>query len=193
MFCLPANSPRTASIIGIDPGSETLGVAVLKFDVETMEIVSTTAQTYTGSRMYSANNWQSETHGDRCARINAHKENLTNIFFHEEPIQICCESSFYNRLRPNAYGVLIEVLDAVRQAVIAYDVWRKLYLVDPPTVKKSVGAPGNADKFVVKAAVMRLPDLRYQGQFGLDVVDEHSIDAMAVAYCRFQELKKSNF
>lgn len=192
MLHLPASSLfRTASIIGIDPGSETLGLAVLEFDIDTLQIVSSRAQTFVGSKMYQQDNWLSTCHSARVARIQTHKDNLISIFRQVDPLQIACESPFYNPRRPNAYGVLVEVLTMIRNAVIEYDVWKSLYLIDPPTVKKSIGAPGNADKNKMMECICNLPGLNFMDPVGLQNIDEHSVDALAVAYCRYLNLVKS--
>jgi Holliday junction resolvasome RuvABC endonuclease subunit len=78
--------------------------------------------------------------------------------------------------------------------MLAYDPWKPLYRVDPPTVKKKVGAPGNADKNAVKQALLRLPDLNYQGETPLAMLDEHSVDALAVAYGKWRAyLEEMNY
>ena len=192
MLYLPKDSlERTASIVGIDPGSETLGLSIINFDIDSFKIESTYAQTFIGSKMFDADNWLSVIHSPRVARINSHKENLVKIFNSVNPLVIACESSFYNPRRPNAYAVLIEVLTAVREAVMEYDIWKPLYLIDPPTVKKSVGAPGNADKVKMLECVCNLTQLNYSGDVPIQELDEHSIDAIAVAYCKYVNLIKN--
>lgn len=192
MLYVPTSSlARTANIIGIDPGSETLGLAIIEFDIDTLNIVSSQAKTFVGSKMYSQDNWLSNIHSPRVARISCHKQNLIDIFRNIDPIQIACESPFYNPRRPNAYGVLVEVLTMVREAVIEYDNWKNLYLIDPPTVKKSIGAPGNADKIKMMECMINLSGLNFIDPAGVQCLDEHSIDALAVAYCRYLGLVKS--
>lgn len=181
-------SGTTSTIIGIDPGSETLGVAVITFDIDSMKIVNTQAKTFIGSRIVDIDNWQGEIHGDRLGRIQAHKRNLLSIFINAVPISIACESPFYSQRRPSAFGVLMEVLTAIREAVLEYDSWKSLFIIDPPTVKKAVGAAGNGDKHKVREKVISLKELCYLGETSIEELDEHSIDAIAVAYCRFKSL-----
>lgn len=192
MLSFPASSlERTTSIVGIDPGSETLGLGIIYIDIDSLEIVSSSAMTFVGSKMYVQDNWMSTMHNPRTARIHAHHKNLVDFFRTINPVAIACESPFYNPRRPNAYGVLVEVLTMVRQAIIEYDVWKPLYLIDPPTVKKSVGAPGNADKERMLLAVKNMPELKLT--IPVEVLDEHSIDALAVAYCRYKQMMSSVF
>jgi Holliday junction resolvasome RuvABC endonuclease subunit len=187
------DSTNQACIMGIDPGSDTLGLARIAFDIPTMTITSISARTFVGSRMFDDKGWVAGLVGDRRARIEWHRQNLINHFLHFQPVQIACESPFFNRLRPNAFQALLEVTTMIQEAVAKYDPWRKLYQIDPPTVKKSVGAPGNADKNVVKKFVIQNLSQFYNGEVPLEMLDEHSIDAIAVTYCRWCGLLRSEF
>ena len=184
MFYIPPTSPHPR-VIGIDPGSETLGVACLSLDARTLEIVNTQAMTFVGSKL-GMNELMENVHSARFARIAAHQQNLKNIFGQLLPVAVVCESPFYNPRRPGAFAPLVETLDAIRRAVWEYDQMLPLDMVDPPTVKRSVGAKGNADKDVMKQHVLALPDLNFTGLIPLHLLDEHSIDAIAVAYSKIQ-------
>jgi len=190
MLHLPEQSPRTAVIVGIDPGSDKLGFCTITFDIETMQIVKTTARTLVGSKLMPSHSWAAELHGDRLVRIVALKEAIIELLREANPIQITIESPFYNSKRPMAFQALVQVLTALTEAVIEYDVWKTPFLIDPPTVKKAVGAAGNADKFKVRDSVLALPNLFFEGPVPLEEIDEHSIDAIAVAYARLKELIK---
>lgn len=187
------DSCDTTCIVGIDPGSDTLGLSIIKIRIPTLEIVAIEAQTFTGSRMFSNNGWQASVLGERYARIHAHKVNLVQLFTDINPINIACEGPFFSQRRPSAFGSLMEVLSMIREAVELYDPWRTLYVIDPPTVKKSVGAPGNAMKDVVRKHVIELLKPYYVGPKPIEELDEHSIDAIAVAYCRYVSLKNNLF
>lgn len=193
MLKLPLNEvPKDYfSIVGIDPGSDTMGISEVRVDITTMQIVQTSAWTIKGSKMANEDSWLSVMHSFRLARIRALKETLIHTFNDIDPTVITCESPFYNPRRPNAYGVLVEVLTAVRDAVIEYDIWKPLYLIDPSSIKKSVSAPGNADKNVMKTMVCKLNEqgvLKYSGKVEIQDLDEHSIDAIATAYCKYKTL-----
>lgn len=70
----------------------------------------------------------------------------------------------------------------LRQSVMQYDQWLPYYMVDPPTVKKAVGAKGNADKEEVKRQLLLIPEIVEKSLVDLSTLDEHSIDAIAVGY-----------
>lgn len=187
MFILD-NSFNSFYIVGIDPGSQTLGVAVIEVDIVSRNIVSTQACTFTGDKLYREDDHYRELYGDKFYRIDKHRENLTAIFRYVRPIAICCESPFYSQRRPSAFGVLMEVLTAIQEAVKDYNSGMSLHVIDPPNVKKAVGASGNADKESVKRAILKMPNLNFKGFCPLEKLDEHSIDAIGVAYYQYRAL-----
>lgn len=182
------------SLIGIDPGSDTLGLSCLKIDIKTLNLLSIEAFTFKGSKMFDDEGWSANILGVRNARIQSHKQNLINIFNRIQPLNIAAESSFFNIQRPSAYGALMEVMAMIREAVAEYDPWKHLYLIDPPSVKKAIGASGGSDKIVVRENVLKnYGHLYVDGIEAMGLLDEHSIDAIAVGICRYQNLAKSIF
>ncbi len=186
MLRMPSDPGSIISVVGIDPGSTTLGTAVLWIDLNTMKVISSSAKTFHGDRLQGGESWLGDIHGDRFSRIAALEQSLLRLFMHVKPYMIASESPFMSMRRPQAYGVLTEVMCAIRNAVMLYDAWKPLYIIDPPTVKKNVGAAGNAGKEEVKQALLRLPELYYSGETPLELLDEHSVDALAVAYGRWK-------
>jgi len=188
---MPEHTSTIASIIGIDPGTDTLGVANIYFDIPTLQIVSTQAQTLKGAKNASGS-WISEINGDRWGRIESHYANLFQIFNHYQPLEIACEAPFINRGQPQAGLALTEVVAMIKHAVVLHDSWKRLYMIDPPTVKNAVGVLGRAGgpegKKLMRAAVLAMPELNYNGETPIELLDEHSIDAIAVAYCRYKNL-----
>lgn len=192
MLTVNGSGTAAVSIIGIDPGSHNLGVGQLLVEVPTWRIISSTALTLVGVRLVrNGFTWMNNVHGERTTRIQAMKEELVRIFQFYQPVEIASESPFINKRFIQAGLTLTEVIVAVREAVMEYNCWMPLNLVDPPSVKNAVGASGGADKDVMKHRVMSLPDLNYQGHTPLAHLDEHSIDALAVAYHRYNNIRTS--
>lgn len=189
MFTLPTDRPVVkCSIMGIDPGSTNLGVAILNFDLMSKAIISTEAFTINADRLVLNNSWLSENYDNKTARISALRERLLDIMDYYDPVAIACESPFYNPKRPQAYGVLVEVLSMIRNVVIEHDDWKQLHLIDPSSVKQAVGAPGNASKEIMTDHVSRMMELNILRDC---VLDEHSTDATAVAYCKYKRLTRN--
>jgi Holliday junction resolvasome RuvABC endonuclease subunit len=198
MLVIPEGASPVGCIVGIDPGSDTLGFAALAVNVMTLEIVESVAFTFSGSKLAN-DGWYGDMHGARAARIAALSEKVAQQLRFYQPNLVASESPFYSQFRPQAYGALTETVDAIRNAVWSYDCWLDLFMIDPPTVKKSVGARNptkdmshDEKKSLVKWALMALPDLNYNGPTPLNMLDEHSIDALAVAYTRLRILREQH-
>lgn len=177
------------NLIGIDPGSDKLGIANLKVDLDSLEIIESTATTIIASKLVSDQSFLAQIHSYRTARIYKLKEELLKYFNKLQPSIISCESPFFNPRRPGAFQPLVEVLAMIKDAVIEYDIWQPLFLIDPSSIKNSVKASGNADKDKMKLAVIALGDIHFDGD--VSKLDEHSIDALAVAYCKLKYLKQN--
>jgi len=188
MLLMPEDSPTTITLIGIDPGSHNLGVGILEVDIVSLEIVSSSGKTYSGAKL-GKNTFYTETHGDRAGRIRGHRENLSRIFRIAQPYMVASESPFSNRKHPQVYGVLTEVVEAIRGALFDYDQTKSLLMIDPPTVKNGMGAPGNCGKDVMREKLLGLTDLSYDGFIPIEQLDEHSVDGLAVARCLLARIR----
>jgi len=182
---MPTHSDESpyASIVGVDPGTDTLGLSSIYFDPVTLRIEKSYALTLVGSKC-RINEHLVNIHSHRFARLAALEENIVGFLLYHQPIAVVCESPFFNAKRPQAYGALTEATNMIRHAVWRYDQECELNMIDPPSVKRAVGAKGNADKKDMMKAVCALPDLRYIGLPLLSELDEHSIDALAVSYSK---------
>jgi len=182
------NDDSSAYIIAIDPGSMSLGLCAIELDVLTRQIKSVQAKTIKVDKLFFSDDFDDTVLGNRLARINRLKGVLTSVMNSVKPIAVICESPFFSHLRPSAFGVLMEVLNGVRQAVCDYNPWMKLDLIDPPTVKKSVGASGAAKKEQVKEKVLQNTDLKFMPHSLAENLDEHSIDAVCIGYCFYKNV-----
>ena len=188
MLTIPNNSLSEFSIIGLDPGSNAFGIAVLNINIETKKIVSSIAWTIFAERLAGKNNWVEEIHGGRVNRILAIEENLVSVFQHFNPAVIATESPFIHNSFPAAGIALTEVLSTIRRAVMRYDSWQQLFLIPPSSVKNGVGAGGGVNKVSVRDKVLALTELNYSGSVNIELLDEHSIDALSVAYTKYKQL-----
>lgn len=178
-------SARTCTICGIDPGTNTLGCALLEVDIDTLAVHSIYTHTYVGEMLPHSESLEIG-YGDRLARLDALKQSLWSIFEASRPLYIGCEAPFINPRRPMAYGALVEAVGAVQAAVIAYNVRTVFRLVPPSLVKKAVQAKSN-DKDAVWEGMLRIPEI-VVALNGFRP-DEHSVDAIAVAYYVLQQIR----
>lgn len=176
--------PAPFRVIGIDPGTDTLGVSVLDANLSTNEISLKSSQTFKGSIMCKEYPWIIQTHGEKVARLKSHEDNLYNLFCQYRPHEVVSEAPYMGRF-PAAYAALVECLNAIRAALMRYDAHMPLYTVDPATVKHTVGVSGKSgDKELMHKAITNLTTISNPGHINLQMLDEHSIDSIAVAYVR---------
>jgi len=174
-------------ILSIDPGSSHVGFAVLDL-TNTNRITLKHVETFNPNKHLLDVKDVIEQHGPRFARILK-----INQFFYElmelyKPDIIVCEAPFYNRLRPGAFKALVEVISSLQHTVYDYDPSVMFHTTDPSTVKKSVGVKGTSgDKEAIRSAISHL-NIFYGDTIALEVLDEHSVDAIAVGYSKAIDL-----
>lgn len=204
--CFPMSTPSSPSsfnIVGIDPGSTTMGVASLELDMLDLRILSIEtfliqADAPTGGVRLPEG--LLEYYPPRSIRMREITRRLNDAFDHYRPVQIACEAPFYNPRNPNAYGVLVEVVKTVEDAVRAWNPWRPLYRIEATSAKKAVNPLNPTDaariktikdsKVRIKEAVRIFPELSF---VDLDKLSEHEIDAIVVGYCQLTRLRARDF
>lgn len=190
LHCPPGRLHEVGSIVGIDPGTNNLGFGDIRFNFKSLEILSVEGMSFNSERMLPTDSLIPITHNERIAKILAQKENLLQRLRFHRPCIVVCENPFINRLRPAAYGPLVEIVFAIRLAVIEYDPSVKFVTYQPSVIKKSVGAYAIGGKEEVKVAITQNPELNPNSLTDLSKLDEHAIDAIAAAYTYLLNVRK---
>ena len=176
------------NILSIDPGSFNTGFAVIH--IENNNIVSIFARTIEVNKINDRTGLDSEAHSEKNIRLNKLRMIYSDILERYKPIAVVCESPFYNRAFPAAYGSLLTVMNIFQNALMYYNCNIPFFTMEPLLVKALVGAGFKKGKSDVKLAVSQLPEIMTTLTVDLNSLDEHSIDAIAVGY---SYLKKSGF
>lgn len=172
----------TYRILGIDPGTNTLGAAIIDIDLVTAKTVVSMACTFVGQSMASEYSTYPDVHGERAARLKAHEENLSTVMFNWQPHRVISESAFMGKFA-QSYMALVECLVAIKRATMYYNPFIPLEVIDPTTVKKTAGMVGKLrGKEPVRDALAELPYLEFAPGVHLATLDEHSVDAIAIAH-----------
>ena len=186
---------ETVNILGIDPGTDTIGFSIIEVEIDTLKVIKALAWTETISRYVDEEDLQVVIHNPKFTRLNIIADKLKLIFEIFNPIVVACEAPFYNRLKPSAYAPLVETVFVINKAIHTWDSYKPLYVIDPPSVKIAVGAKSRADKSkgednkdIVKKAISSIEELK---SLNFDLLDSHSTDACAVAYCQLSRLRES--
>lgn len=178
---------RVYRILGIDPGVNTLGVSILDYTGgDALNVVA--AFTIKTEELLSVNPQTGEVLGVRGAKLLLIEHKLLDIMLHFQPEMVASEAPFLGRF-PQAYAALVECMVSIRKAYYAYKPHLKLTAIDPPTVKMAVSVYARSNnKDDMTKAVREYPGL-ILNDIDYDSLDEHSIDAIAVAICKHRFLQ----
>ena len=186
MLLVPNWAP-TYRFISIDPGTETLGVAMWVVDLESKRAMIENVFTLKASRSNTYVPATAMNYGDRYARLNAHYNSLCHIFHFFMPNNVVSESPYMGRF-PQAYAALVECMNMLQEAVRSFDYSLRVMAIDPMSAKQSVGVTKRgSNKDLVREQVLALKDISFINNNPY-LLDEHSIDAIAVGYHHFKNL-----
>lgn len=177
-------------INAIDPGTDTMGLAVMDVDLRSGVLELVSAYTTSGLKMARRAPESYTVHGGRWSKLFMHEQHVLNWLRTYQPNALICESPFLGRF-PQAFESLVECKAAIRNALTQYDIFMPLETVDPPSAKSAVGAQvrkGSKDN--VKSSILKLKDIINLTGIPLERMDEHTIDAIAVGYYKVSLIRK---
>lgn len=175
------------SILAIDPGLNNTGVAHLLIDHAKNEIVSLEATTIVTNNLPNNTGLSLSIHTERKIKLHKLKNCIIGYIEHLKPSVMVCESSFYNPYMPTAYKALIESITAIQEALIETNNNIPFLMIEPLLIKKTVGGlKGIKGKSVIRDCIRNIDELYKLLGHNLDILDEHSIDAIAIGYTYFK-------
>jgi Holliday junction resolvasome RuvABC endonuclease subunit len=173
---------ETITMVAIDPGLNTTGVAVYILDSRTYKPTSIEAFTLVSDKLYNYTGLDDECYTERQVKLEKIYLKLMNIYSYYRPSIVIYEAPFINFRRPMAYGALLEVVSTIKSSVMHHDPNIQTHGVEPLLVKKTVGASLTSNKGDVKSGISQIPILTSAILNNFNHLDEHSIDAIAVGY-----------
>lgn len=183
------NDSEYIKIIGIDPGTNGLGLSLIEVDNNEKKIYLKFVKTFFGDELRKKLKFLDEVHDPKFLKLLAHQQNLLDYFTDFKPDFVICESPFMGRF-PAAFAALVEITNMIKQALFKHDQFNKVIFIDPSNVKKTIGVKGRSsdDKDLVKKALIANHDIINLTNYNLSLLDEHSIDSIAVAYYLSKEI-----
>lgn len=180
-------------LLAVDPGSTTLGFALMLIDPGYNQITVSDAFTINVGRGIDINSMRFEQYGAKAERLHQIFMNASSVLHQLQPHLFIAESPFVGRFAA-AFEALVEVRDALKAALWQHDPTILYESVDPLTAKKAVGAAVyKGSKENVRDSVIALPDLIWAPNVMKYELDEHSIDAVAVGYCRAMSFLRDGY
>lgn len=169
--------------LSIDPGSNSLGLTINAVNFATRQktiLHSTTvhidklAQLHYGDSLVL-------THGLRFAKMQVCRSAVFKMACDWEIQAVVSESPYMGRF-PQAFGALVECIQAMQNGIMDYNTLLPFNMIDPATVKKAMGVKGNSgDKNAMRSAITSI----LPAGWNIDYFDEHAIDSMGVGHAFF--------
>lgn len=172
-------------LFSIDPGSNHVGFAMSEISSDFKSITVVDATTVNLPKLLNRNEQpRAKLFGDKVAKLHILRHAVTRYAEAWNPLCVVSETPYMGKF-PQAYGALMECYFSIRLGLSDYNRSMILHGIDPSSVKASVGVNGRSDdKELVRKALLKLPDLILDVQ--LLHLDEHAIDAIAVAYSYYK-------
>jgi len=174
--------PRQVRFIAIDPGSRTLGLAVLEynFDDNTLTVLFTRCLNVDEGMTHLQ--YMTDLVGTRRARLYLIHRFLTEQIREWCPGFVIMETPYMGSFA-QVFKVLVEIEKTIEAIITDFGNGISLFKIDPSTVKKTIGVSGKSgDKSLMLAAVKALSNLVLKAGIVLDEITEHEVDAIAVGH-----------
>lgn len=188
MLTIPASSETDYRIIGIDPGTDTLGIGLVSIDLLVHEVTVLDGHTFVAHQHLTHADSLIETLGARQTRLLKLSAGLSVALDHCKPHAVVCETPYLDRF-PEAFRALVECLAMIRLCLYQYDPGMLLRTVDPASAKAAIGVSGKSrDKQAVFLAMTHLSGLQWSPTVDPLALDEHAIDALLMCCYYVQQL-----
>lgn len=190
-------------ILGIDPGTTTIGFCAMQIDPLTAARIGFEAFTIHAERPCGGRQFNTdllEGHSNTFAKLREIGERFDSILRYYRPVQVATELPFFNSFHPNAYAPLVQVLTMLETRVYEWNPHKPLYRIENTTAKALIYPPSKEERKKIQAikgskerilaCLRQHPDFQW---VPLETLDEHSIDACLIAECQRRRLKASDF
>lgn len=172
-------------ILGIDNGTNTVGIVMLDHDIRTGVSTVTRAETFKADRVSGTLYPDMEFYEDTLrARLRAIQRYMATVLEDEDPDSVAIETPFARRAFVTSYKALSMSLDYIQDAVYDYRPGLEFVGISPYTAKAAVipkGSNFKTEKDFIRTCILAERDIVAANGIVLSELDEHSIDAIAVA------------
>lgn len=172
-------------VLGIDNGTNTVGIVILEHDIRTGVSLVVRAETFKADRTSSLRYPDMNFYGDTLrSRLRVIQEYITTVLEEEDPDSVAIETPFARGAFVQSYQKLSLALDMIQQAVYDYRPALEFVGISPYTAKAAVipkGGNFKTEKEYVRDCILADPNIVAAPGINLRDLDEHSIDAISVA------------
>lgn len=172
-------------ILGIDNGTNTVGIVMLDHDIRTGVSTVTRAETFKADRTSGTLYPDMDFYEDTLrARLRTIQRYMTTVLEDEDPDSVAIETPFARRAFVSSYKALSMSLDYIQDAVYDYRPGLEFVGISPYTAKAAVipkGTNFKTEKDFIRTCILAERDIVAAPGINLRDLDEHSIDAISVA------------
>ena len=180
-------------ILGLDPSTVRVGLSVLHFDNETLELTKLKAYTLRAEHLFDQDSELVGFRGNRNSRLLGLSRQIGLEIKEAEPFMVVHEAAYFDRRKPTAFEALSQSIAYITQAVVNVSERIQILPIEASIAKKAVGVTGKG-KEAVEEALLRKKDIleiwKNSNRISISELDEHSRDAIAMAYSGYLEYKK---
>lgn len=173
---------NTLRVMSIDPGTNSLGLSVHELNLTHGTMIVLDAYTVNVPRV--TNLYCLDTlyyQNEMVAKLKAIEYAVAN-YARAWEVECAVSEAPYMGKFPAAYAALVSCINAIRSGCSIYDSTLYLEIIDPATVKKMLGVPGNSgDKSLITKAIENSETID-MSVVDLSTLDEHSVDSIAVGH-----------
>lgn len=178
---------KSFNIMGIDPGSRNIGVAI--FTITPIQLEYSVGFEIENVLTFNIAIDEEDSRGihealiDRTARLESIMKSLYSIY---EPAIVGMESSFINISRMSAVIPLSRAIHSIESAIYSIDRYAKILSMPPGVIKKIFGSK-QVGKDAVMVALKNKPQLAEK--LNMKRVTDHEVDGVAIAYTLLEYIK----
>lgn len=172
--------------MAVDPGSNKAGVSIFDIDFKQRKIISIQTWTVDMEKLKNDTPLLPEIHPQKMIKLYRLRNEFSRILKEFKPDFVAYEGPFINTRNPNAFGPLIQVLTMIFDAVVTENPGVHFHIMQPQSVKKSLGVAGKKGKEVILEAIMKVEELTdglKNGETEIESLDDNALDSVAVGWC----------
>jgi len=171
-------------VLGVDNGTDTVGIAVVDHHLVTGLSTVVHAETLTASRTaYTRHEGKLDARGKMQARLDVIATWFWEVLNEFDPDVIGCEAPFQH-LHAHSFAALTTAIDNLSSVSFDYCTTLEFSRISPGSAKKAVcpvGQYGNSKEHI-REMIKINRDIVLDNGLVLDDLDEHAVDAIAVAH-----------
>lgn len=171
-------------VLGVDNGTDTVGIAVIDHHLVTGLSKVVHAETLTASKTaYTRHEGRLDARGKMHARLDVISTFFWEVLNEFDPDVIGCESPFQH-LHAQSFAALTTAMNGLAETAFNYCTTLEFEKVAPGSAKKAVcpvGKYGNSKEHIREMIDIN-KSIVFDNGLSLVKLDEHSVDAIAVAH-----------